>query len=179
MDTIQIGNHFCWIKGAHNLKMGGELYRISMERGAANLEEGALTFSANETGLGFASFLLGLPNQTGTPEGLPLTFPRANRIGAYIPDDWKATRKLTINVGLRFDYNGNPVDSKGLWRLITFLGEAPDLGRGEGYTKPDGTVIPTIFPKFVDERGAVKLYRQDVRFFMPASASPTGPPTSG
>ena len=144
--TIQIGNHLSWIKGSHNLKFGGELYRISMSRGAANLEEGALGFGANETGNAFASFLLGLPNNTGTPEGLPLTFPRANRIGAYIHDDWKVSPKLTVNLGLRFDYNGFPVDSKGLWRTLTLPGEGADIGRGIGYTKPDGTVIPTVFP---------------------------------
>ena len=167
MDTIQIGNHLSWIKGSHNLKFGGEYYRISMERGAANLEEGSLGFSDNESGLAFASFLLGLPNNTGTPEGLPLTFPRANRFGAYIHDDWKVTPKLTVNIGLRFDYNGFPVDSQGLWRTLTLPGEGADLGRGTGFTKPDGTVIPTVFPEFVDERGALKMANQDVRFFMP------------
>ena len=40
MDTIQISDHLSLIKGKHNLKIGGELYRASMERGAANLEEG-------------------------------------------------------------------------------------------------------------------------------------------
>ncbi|MEQ9055400.1 MAG: hypothetical protein RLO38_11930, partial [Roseovarius confluentis] len=41
-------------------------------------------------------------------------------------------------------------------------------GRGQGYTTPDGRVIPAIFPEFVDERGAVKTMRQQsARFFMP------------
>jgi hypothetical protein len=167
MDTVQIGNHLSWIKGAHNIKIGGEYYRISMERGAANLEEGSLAFSSNETGYALASFLLGLPRESGTPEGLPLTFPRANRFAFYIHDDWKATPRLTVNIGLRFDYNGFPVDSQGLWRTLTLPGEGSDLGRGIGYTKEDGTVIPTVFPEFVDERGAVKMAQQDVRFFMP------------
>ena len=167
MDTIQIGNHLSWFKGAHNLKMGAEIYRISMERGAANLQEGSLRFSANESGYSLASFLLGVPRQTGTPEGLPLTFPRANRFGAYIQDDWKVSAKLTVNLGLRFDYNGFPVDSKGLWRTLTLPGEGTDIGRGASYTKDDGTQIPTVFPEHVDERGALKLARQDVRFFMP------------
>ena len=33
--------------------------------------------------------------------------------------------------------------------------------------RPDGRSIPTIFPESVDEQGAVKLLKQDVRFFMP------------
>lgn len=167
MDTIQAGNHVSMVRGKHNLKVGGELYRISMERGAANLEEGRFTFSGLESGLGFASFLLGLPNSTETAEGLPLTFPRANRFGAYVQDDWKVHRKLTVNLGLRFDYNGFPVDSKGLWRTLDFVGKGPVEGRGAGYQAPDGTLIPTIFPARVDKTGAVKLAKQWVRFFMP------------
>ena len=67
MDTIQIGDHISLIKGKHNLKIGAEIYRISMERGAANLEEGRLRFGGNETGYAFASFLLGLPNTHASP----------------------------------------------------------------------------------------------------------------
>src|SRR5262249_48074426 len=108
MNTYQIGDHVSLVKGKHNLKSGVEVYRISMDRGAANLEEGLLAFSANETGNAFASFLMGLPNSTQTPEGLPLTFPRATRMGAYFNDDWKVTAKLTVNLGMRFDYIGVP-----------------------------------------------------------------------
>ncbi len=168
MDTIQFGNHVSLIRGKHNLKIGAEVYRISMERGAANLEEGRFAFSANQSGLAFASFLLGLPNSTQTAEGLPLTFPRANRFGAYLHDDWKVHPKLTLNLGLRFDYNGFPVDSKGLWRTLDFVGAGPVEGRGDGFRTADGRLIPTIFPAEVNESGAVKLASQRVwRFFMP------------
>jgi hypothetical protein len=167
MDTIQIGNHLSFIKGKHNLRVGGELYRISMQRGAANLEEGQLAFSAAESGFAFASFLLGAPNSTQTPEGLPLTFPRANRFGAYIQDDWKVSPKLTVNMGLRFDYNGVPIDAQGLWRTLDFVGEGSNVGRGAGFKAPDGTTVPTVYPSSVDENGAIKLFKQDVRFFMP------------
>jgi len=167
MDSIQIGDHFSTIRGPHNLKMGVELYRVSMERGAANLEEGALDFSANEAGYSLASFLLGYPSGTRSPEGLPLTFPRANRWGAYIQDDWKVTRRLTLNLGLRFDYNGVPYDAKGLWRTLDFPGVGTDVGRGAGYRTSTGDVIPTIYPSTVDEQGAVEMWNQDVKFFMP------------
>ncbi|MGH9629939.1 MAG: TonB-dependent receptor domain-containing protein, partial [Bryobacteraceae bacterium] len=168
MDTIQVGNHLSWIRGKHNLRFGGELYRATMERGAANLEEGRLTFSANESGYALASFLMGYPSNTQSPEGLPLTFPRSNRLGFYIQDDWKASSRLTINAGLRFDYVGVPVDSQGLWRTLDLPGDGGGVeGRGQGYQTPDGRTIPTIFPTEVNENGAVKLFKQRVRFFMP------------
>src|SRR4029079_17685180 len=96
MDTIQISNHLSWFRGKHSIKVGGEMYRISMERGAANVEEGALEFSGTQSGLALASYLLGLPNSSTSPEGLPLTFPRAMRWGGYFHDDWKVNPRLTI-----------------------------------------------------------------------------------
>jgi hypothetical protein len=167
MDTIQAGDHFTWIRGRHNLKLGFELYRISMERGAANLEEGRYAFSGNESGNAFASFLMGYANTTESAEGLPLTFPRSNRWGTYVHDDWKVSKNLTVNVGLRFDYVDVPVDSKGLWRTLNFPGVGTEIGRGKGYQASDGATISTVYPDFVDERGAVELFGQRTRFFMP------------
>ena len=167
MDTFQPSAHFTWIRGKHNLKMGVEYYRITMERGAANLEEGLLGFNSQTCGYAFACFLLGRPFTTQTPEGIPLTFPRANRWGAYINDDFKVTPRLTVNLGLRVDYNGWGKDAQGLQRTFDIPGLGADIGRGQGYKKPDGTVIPTIFPGVLGPAGNVKLVEQHLRFFMP------------
>jgi hypothetical protein len=167
MDTIQPSEHFTWIKGKHNFKMGVEYYRVSMERGAANLEEGLLSFNSQTCGYAFACFLLGRPFTSQTPEGIPLTFPRANRWGAYVNDDFKVSSRLTLNLGLRFDYNGWGKDAEGLWRTFDIPGVGTNIGRGQGYKKADGTVIPTIFPGVLGPAGNVKLVEQHVRFFMP------------
>lgn len=163
-DRYEFGNHLSWMKGRHNVKFGFELNRIKMNDAGANLPTGRVNWSANEAGLPFASFLLGVPSTTETAEGLPLTIPVSTRWGAYINDDFKIHPRLTLNFGLRFDYSGNPRDSKGLWRTLNFPGE----GRGVEFRNPaTGQLIPTMGPEFVDERGAVKLWDQDIRFFMP------------
>jgi len=168
MNTYQFGDHLSYFKGKHNLKFGAEYYGLTIERGAANLEEGLLGFGAAQTGLPLASFLMGRPATTQTPEGLPLTFPKAQRGGAYINDDWKVSSKLTVNLGLRYDYNGWPVDRKGLQRTLSIPGLGSEIGRGQGYKKPDGTIIPTIFPESLGEPGAIKVAQQQrFRFFMP------------
>ena len=131
MDTYQFSNHLTWTRGRHNLKIGGEAYYVTMERGAANLEEGALAFGANQSGYSFASFLLGRPDNTQSPEGLPLTFPRSLRQGYYINDDWKVNSKLTVNLGLRVDYMSVPYDAKGLWRTLDLPGDT-DIVDGRG-----------------------------------------------
>ena len=168
MVTFQPSAHLTWIKGKHNLKMGAEYYRIHIERGAANLEEGLLGFSNQTCGYAFACFLLGRPNTTQTPEGIPLTYPRANRFGAYVNDDFKVTSRLTVNLGLRFDYNGNEHDIRGLQRTFDIPGLTGLVdGRGDGYKKPNGAVIPTLFPGVLGDAADRKLARQEIRFFMP------------
>ncbi len=168
MKTYQFGDHVSFFKGKHNLKMGAEYYGLSMERGAANLEEGLLGFSGAQAGYSLASFLIGRPSTTQTPEGLPLTFPAAHRSGAYINDDWKVTPRLTVNLGLRYDYNGWPIDSHGLQRTLDIPGLGTDIGRGAGYKKADGTIIPSVFPGALGDAGAKKLAAQEsFRFFMP------------
>src|SRR5262249_24403526 len=155
------------VKGAHSIKLGAEVYRISMERAGANLAQGQISFSGNETRLDFASFLMGLPNSTQNPEGEPKTFPRATRVGAYFNEDWKVSSRLTVNLGMRYDRIGVPSDAQGLWRSFDFVGEGLDVNRGKGYQTPDGRTIPTIYPSTVDEKGAVKLWTQRAGFFMP------------
>jgi len=168
MSTYQVSDHLSVFKGKHNLKMGAEYYGFWIERGAANLEEGLLGFAATQTGNSLASFLIGRPNTTQTPEGLPLTFPHGNRIGAYINDDWKVSSRLTVNLGLRYDYNGWPIDSRGLQRTLDIPGLGGDIGRGTGFRKADGTIIPAVYPTALGEAGAVKLAKQlRFRFFMP------------
>src|SRR5262245_28641828 len=88
----QVSDNVTWSRAAHNFKFGFDFRRISLFRGAANVPRGTLTFNGDIANNGFAAFLLGYPSSTQTPEGLPLTDIRQNRIALYIQDDWKATR---------------------------------------------------------------------------------------
>ena len=169
LDTYQFADHLSVIRGSHNLKFGGEYYYVTMDRAAANLPNGRYTFGANESGDGFASYLLGLPLRTETAEGWPRTVPRAGRQGYYINDDWKATSKLTLNLGMRFEYVGNSQDALGLQRVVAFPGESFD--RGPYFTDPEtGQQIPTFFPgagTVNDPSGKVNLWKQQGVFYQP------------
>ena len=167
----QIGNHLSIIKGSHNLKMGGEVYRLTMHDGGANLARGRVRWSSDETGLNHASFLMGIPSSSETPEGVAITSPVAIRQGYYIQDDWKFSPRLTINMGFRFDYDGNIRDRDGFLRTVLFPNEnhAPGTAVGNGgFIDPvTGIDIPTMGPPAVGPGGDIKLFHQDVRFFMP------------
>ena len=169
LDTYQFSDHLSVIRGSHNLKFGGEYYYVTMDRAAANLPSGRYTFGSNESGDGFASYLLGLPRRTETAEGWPRTVPRAGRQGYYINDDWKATSRLTLNLGMRFEYVGNSQDALGLQRVVAFPGEP--FNRGPYFTDPEtGQQIPTFFPgagTVNDPSGKVNLWKQQGVFYQP------------
>ena len=112
----QFSNNVSVNVGAHAMKFGGELRRISLFRGAANVPRGSFVFGDAIANNAYASFLLGIPTATNTPEGLPLTDVRQKRVGFYFNDDWKASKKLTLNLGLRWEYNTAATDIRGLWR---------------------------------------------------------------
>lgn len=111
-----IGNNTSITVGAHAMKAGFEYRRTTLFRGAANVPRGSFEFANNIAGNSFAAFLLGVPSSTNTPEGLPLTDVLQNRMGFYFTDDWKASRRLTVNIGLRWEYNTTATDVQGLWR---------------------------------------------------------------
>jgi Carboxypeptidase regulatory-like domain len=109
-------NHFQYIdnlsytRGAHALKMGGEIRRIQDKGTIPLFVRGVFGFTSRYTGNGFADFLLGFPTQLQTSQGPALSYARAWGYHGYFQDDWKVSRKLTLNLGLRYEYNTRAVD---------------------------------------------------------------------
>lgn len=112
----QINDSLSIVTGPHTFKAGLDYRRVTLFRGAANVPRGAFDFSNNVAGNSFAAFLLGVPTSTQSPEGLPLTDVLQHRIALYFQDDWKVSRRLTLNLGLRWEYNTAAEDVRGLWR---------------------------------------------------------------
>jgi hypothetical protein len=156
--SYQIANNLSVIRGKHSLKTGLLVVHAAMDRRAANLTRGAMSFSPNESGLDFASFLLGYPNRTQTAEGYPSVNMRSRRAGVYFSDEWRVRNNLTITFGLRMDYMGAPYDKLAHVRTVSL--ERP-------YTTPSGAQIPTLFPKVQSDEGKGKLWKQIPPFWQP------------
>ena len=103
------------ILGGHNLKAGGEMRQFFLDYLQPGYPSGRLAFSAGTTrqflnvgnnlqGNGFASMLLGF-GSGGDFHIDPKVFTRSRYMGYYVQDDWKVTRKLTLNLGLRYEFD--------------------------------------------------------------------------
>jgi hypothetical protein len=158
LKSYQFADNVSLAHGKHNLKTGGEHQYIILDRRGANVPRGTLSFGNNESGYDFASFMLGYPSHAETPTGRTITLPEVHRWGAYFLDDWKATSRLTLNLGLRWDAFGVPIDRGGYWRVVDFT---------RTFTSSNGSTMPTLYPTQLGSTGAVALWKAQWRFFQP------------
>ena len=108
------------IIGGHTIKSGAEFRKIHENYYQPNVPGGSFTFNRKQTGLnplsssssqgdGLASALLGFGNSGTVTIDYPIA-QSAGYVGAYINDDWRVSRKLTQNFGLRWDADIPRVD---------------------------------------------------------------------
>jgi hypothetical protein len=111
-DTItQFIDHVSYTVGTHALKFGGELHRDGVSGGAFGNARGSITFLggvAIGTGAGSTAledFFAGDPFKASVQVGDPRRQIHNWAYGLFVQDDWRVTRNLTINYGLRYEYN--------------------------------------------------------------------------
>ncbi len=106
----------------HSIKFGGE-YRVDKGKGARFeplnfLFRQQLTANANSspnlntTGSAFATFLLGYIDNNSFASRVPLQEVVSPGYAAYFMDDYKVNTRLTLNLGLRWEYEPGPVDAQ-------------------------------------------------------------------
>ncbi|MGH8245287.1 MAG: hypothetical protein ACREUU_02515, partial [Gammaproteobacteria bacterium] len=99
-------------RGSHTMKGGFSVtrYQQNTPGPVTGLRRGSFNFRGDFTGQAFGDFLLGFPFTASRVVGKGVETGRSTWHGYYIHDDWKATRKLTINFGLRYEYISPLVD---------------------------------------------------------------------
>ncbi len=129
-----------YIRGKHNFKFGWETrryyfnFRNKSGSGDFNFSpnQTALPGFFNQTGHSFASFLLG--DYASTSRGIVTTnFGNRWRTNDfYFQDDWKLTRKLTLNIGVRWGIVGSLLEVAGRMSAIDFAKPNPAAGNRPG-----------------------------------------------
>jgi Carboxypeptidase regulatory-like domain/TonB dependent receptor len=100
-----------WTKGTHNTKFGIRFDHYQMNQAVLGFREGQYTFSQfstsqpqmARTGNSYASFLLGQVNNGTMAFSQPVS-DRTKIFGLFAQDDWKVTRRLTVNYGYRWEF---------------------------------------------------------------------------
>ena len=102
-DDYQIRDDLSWAKGTHQLKLGASwaLYKKVQDLFAST--QGNFRFDGSFSGDSFADYLLGYAQQY--QEDAVHDNGSWNNVSwaAYVQDNWRATKRLTLNLGLRWD----------------------------------------------------------------------------
>ena len=103
-NQVQWLNTTTWMRGTHQVKFGVDLMMpMTNEYFDVAPTRGNLRFQATFTGHAFADFLLGYPNRAELTNVFVVT-QQLWSSSFYVQDDWKPTDKLTVNLGLRYDF---------------------------------------------------------------------------
>jgi len=105
---------FTWVHGRHTFQMGADFATNNTHSPIEYINEGFSTAQTSQDGLGavggagLASFLLGVPD-TAQYRNVNETTHGGWVDGFYFQDSWKATDRLTVNIGLRYDLTLWPI----------------------------------------------------------------------
>jgi hypothetical protein len=131
--TMQFADNLSWIKGKHTMRFGVDFRRVryqDLESFGGSNDFGSFTFNANTfSGNAFSDLLLGLPSTSYIAQSGPDTRLHAYHTGVYAQDEWHVSKRLTVNLGLRWQ------------ALPPFISENANLGafdpRNGGFILPD------------------------------------------
>lgn len=138
-DTWHAQYHVTWVKGRHKIKAGADAQLLRMNAYNSQFSAGQYFFdrvytqgpdpsaSASNSGHGFASLLLGVP-ASGTLTFTPRMFLYQHYRAGYIHDDWRVTNRLTVNVGLRYEYTSPYAEKWGNIGQFDAFGTEPITG---------------------------------------------------
>ena len=125
INAFTAGDTLSILAGSHHLRTGGEFRRSQLNFFFNAFSRGQINFAS------FNDFLIG-NGVSIIGSGVFDRAVRMNDIGAFLQDDWKFNDRLTLNLGVRYDFYGFPGDTRG--RLVNLL---PDQFR-QGTSRESG-----------------------------------------
>ena len=107
--TYQLTDGLTFVHGAHSFKFGIDILRFQTNGTIVGNGRGSFTFnaqaSAPTSGYALADLLLGFPTSVARSPFSPRFYDRTGLYAGFAQDDWKLSPRLTLNFGLRYEYN--------------------------------------------------------------------------
>ncbi len=108
--TIQSSARLTWVRSKHVIKAGIDIERTRFNQPYFNNQRGTYNFQDRWTNHAIGDFLLGMLQSATRSVGGTRNYLRSTSYGAFFNDDFKLTRSLTLNLGLRYELDKPPVD---------------------------------------------------------------------
>ncbi len=118
-DTITLSNTTTWTHGNHIFSFGPQYYRVIGD--SFSYTPGTISFS------NFANFLADSASSFSANVSNRSSRIYINSVGAFVQDLWRVKPRLTINLGLRYDWNGTPTEAEN--RFVIFNPVSDELQR--------------------------------------------------
>ena len=129
--SFSVTDQISWMRGPHTMRMGFEFKRHMYD---TNLpEEQATEFEKFEN---FTQFLSGRATEADTQFGITDKRFRMSDLSFFLADDWKVSRKLTLNLGVRWDWFGWPTELDGRIGNFDFAALANTENPAPGFIVP-------------------------------------------
>jgi len=195
--NIALGDNLSWVRGRHEMKFGAAFtdlrlstYEIGQPGGSYNfsgtftgIQDPTTTISQQtqlfDTGAGLADMLLGYTDQVSLN-----TYPRFHThqsdTDAFAQDNWKLTPRLTLNLGLRYEYWSPYTDAGGLGANLLFNNNFPGT-EAAGYPAWLGQSNPIVV---IPDHGSsqdpnvIKAYQNATPALQIETATAGGQPSS-
>ncbi len=115
--TAALSDTLNYLRGRHSFKFGGEFRRFYNDNFSS--DAGTLTF-LNATG-----FANGTPNGFSISPGNTPSRIATGELGFFAVDSWKVVSRLTLELGLRYDWNQTPTEARN--RFVNFIASTDSL----------------------------------------------------
>ncbi|HXQ26756.1 MAG TPA: TonB-dependent receptor [Candidatus Acidoferrales bacterium] len=111
-NTFGLSDTFTWIHRKHNWKMGVGVSGYQNNQIFDFITNGLYDFDGTISGNGFADFLLGAASDFVQASAAPSNI-RSKSTSAFFEDEWRATNRFTLTLGIRYEYNSPKSDTLG------------------------------------------------------------------
>jgi hypothetical protein len=166
IQQLELGDTLSKSLGKHQLRFGGNVDPTRVKYSDLFVQRGEIQIQS------FPDFLLGMTGaENGTPYsnltqtlagvGRPATYPAMNNFAFFAQDDFRVSDRLTLNLGLRYQFNGQPYYSDGKmsnWDFRLFpQGVPPAGGTLQGLVVPNNVPSNIVLPNGVTKLGTNTL----------------------